>query len=153
MILDVSENESFESWLGYTFGDDAVSGWSPFKGRVSEPTCVGLDVGFEQGVRWTFSSIDHILGFREEPFMKEALDSRATSRESSGVVEGRGLDWTRCCISLARVVASGSLGGTRVSNDPDASTGMGLWGSRRWHEVYTCHTGVKAPVSTPKRMV
>ena len=30
-----------------------------------------------------FYSIDHMLGFKEEPFMTEALDSRATSRESS----------------------------------------------------------------------
>ena len=28
-------------------------------------------------------SIDHMLGFREEPFMTEALDSRATNLESS----------------------------------------------------------------------
>ena len=32
MILDVSENESFDSWLGYTFGDD--DGSSSLKGRV-----------------------------------------------------------------------------------------------------------------------
>ena len=32
MILDVSENDSFDSWLGYTFGDDAVGGSSSFKG-------------------------------------------------------------------------------------------------------------------------
>ena len=87
-----------------------------------------------------FSSIDHMLGFKEEPFIKEALDSRATRRESSVVAEGRELDWTRCCISLARDVASGSMeptGGTRVSGEPDAS--IGVWGSRHWHEVYTSH--------------
>ena len=33
MILDVSENESFVSWLGYMFGDDAaVVGSSSFTG-------------------------------------------------------------------------------------------------------------------------
>ena len=32
MMLDVSENESFDSWLGYTFGDD--DGSSSLKGRV-----------------------------------------------------------------------------------------------------------------------
>ena len=36
LILDVSENESFDSWLGYTFGDDADS--SSLKGKVSDPT-------------------------------------------------------------------------------------------------------------------
>ena len=41
-----------------------------------------------------------MLGIREEPFMTEALDSRATSRESSALAEG---DW-RCCISLVRDV-------------------------------------------------
>jgi hypothetical protein len=141
MTLDVSENDSIDSWLGYTFGDDAVTGSSPLKGRVSEPTCVGLDVG---GVRWMFSSIDHMLGFREEPFMKDALDSRATSRESSAVAEGEELDWTRCCISLVRVVASGSVeptGGPSI--EPDATTGMGLWCSRRWHEVYNCYLASK----------
>ena len=100
MILDVSENESFDSWLGYTFGDDAGS--SSLKGRLSDPTCVGLKVEFEfGGARWMFSSIDHMLGIREEPFMTEALDSRATSRESSALAE---VDWTRCCISLVRDV-------------------------------------------------
>ena len=44
-----------------------------------------------------------MLGFKEEPFMTEALDSRATSRESSALAEG---DWTRCCISLVSDVAS-----------------------------------------------
>ena len=38
MILDVSENESFDSWLGYTFGDDAAGGSSSLKGRVSDLT-------------------------------------------------------------------------------------------------------------------
>ena len=97
MILDVSENDSSNSWLGYTFGDDAVARSSSLKD--SKPTCVGLDVGFEfgEGVRLMFSSIDHMLGFIEEPFMKEALDRRATRRESRDVreAEGRGLDWTR----------------------------------------------------------
>ena len=96
MILDVSENESFNSWLGYTFGDAAAAaaGSSSLKGRLSDPTCVGLKVEFEfGGARWMFSSIDHMLGFREEPFMTEALDRRATSRESSALAEG---DWTRC---------------------------------------------------------
>ena len=128
-MLDVSENDSFDNWLGHTAGSSSL------KGRVSDPTSVGLDVGFEfgaAGVRWMFSSIDHMLGFREEPFMKEALESRATSRESSGVAGG---DWTICCISLVIDEASGSTGGT---SDPDASTGMGLWGSRCWHEVYSC---------------
>lgn len=75
--------------------------------------------------------------------MKGPLDSRATSRESSAVAGGLEVE---CCISPARVVASGSLeptGGTSVSNDPDASTGMSLWDSRLWHEVYTCHLATK----------
>ena len=39
MILDVSENDSFDSWLGYMpDDDDAFAGSSPFKGRASEPT-------------------------------------------------------------------------------------------------------------------
>ena len=35
-----------------------------------------------------FTSIDHMLGFKEEPFMTETLDSRATRRESSALTEG-----------------------------------------------------------------
>ena len=73
MILDVSENatldnDSFDSWLGYTFDDDAVvgSGSSPFNGWISEPTCVGLDSDRIGEVRWMFSRIDHKLGFRDE---------------------------------------------------------------------------------------
>ena len=73
-----------------------------------------------------FSSIDRMLGFREEPFMTETLDSRATSRESSALAEG---DWTRCCISLVRDVASsGSVEPTGGTRDPNSSTGMGFMG-------------------------
>jgi hypothetical protein len=135
MMLDVSENarlveDSFDSWLGYMFlKDDAVVGSSSL-GRVSEPTCVGLVAvdGFkcefsEEEVRWMFSRILHMLGFREEPFMKETLDRRAMSRESliwgCWVKSGGGREWTRCWISLARVVASGSL-------KPSGGTCMGL---------------------------
>ena len=70
-----------------------------------------------------------MLGFREEPFMTEALDSRATSLESSALAEGDWSHWTRCCISLVRDAASSSsvepTGGTR---DPDSSTGTGFMG-------------------------
>ena len=40
--------------------------------------------GFGGEARWVFSRILHILGspFRDEPFMKEAFDSRDMSRES-----------------------------------------------------------------------
>ena len=70
-----------------------------------------------------------MLGFIEEPFIKEAFDSRAMSRES--FVGAGGLEWTRWWISLAREVASGSSGGTRVSicSEPD----IVLWKSRRLH--------------------
>ena len=66
-----------------------------------------------------------MLGFKEEPFMTEALDSRATSRESSALAG----DWMRCCISLVRDVASsGSVEPTGGTRDPDTSTGMGFMG-------------------------
>ena len=133
MMLEVLENDSSDIWLGYIFGDDAVASLSPLKG--SKPIFVGLDVEFDfgAGVRLMFSSIDHMLSFKEEPFMKEALDRRATRRESSVVLvaEGRELDWMKRCISLARAVTSGSLeptSGTRLStcSDPDASTGTSM---------------------------
>jgi hypothetical protein len=143
MMLDVSddttlEDKSFDSWLGDS---------SSFNGRISESTCVGLVVvefkcWFGEEVRRMFSRTLHILGFpfRDEPFMKETLYSRAISRESltwgcglsvgggrgiSGVygdsgIGGKGDAWsvglgvgkgresTRCWISLARIVGSGS---------------------------------------------
>ena len=72
-----------------------------------------------------------MLGFKEEPFITEALDSRTTSLESSALAEGGWSHWTRCCISLVRDAASSSSveptvnGGTR---DPDSSTGTGFMG-------------------------
>ena len=94
-----------------------------------------------------FSRIDHKLGFRDEPFMKEALDSRAMSRGSSVVAGGR--EWTRCWISLARAVASGSQepsGSPRVPTctDLDASTSMGLWRFQHWQHAFIPSPAVKA---------
>lgn len=67
MILDVSENatlgnDSFDSWSGYMFDDDAVIGSSPFRGSASEPTRVGLDVVDE----FKCESAEFGFGFEEE---------------------------------------------------------------------------------------
>ena len=93
---------------------------------MDESKCEGAEFWFGIGeVRWKFSRMLHILGFlsREEPFMKEGLDSRAMSRES-GCWEPSAVEWTMCRISLARVAASGSLepsgGGTRISTCSDS---------------------------------
>ena len=82
--------------------------------------CEGGEFGIGEA-RWMFSRMPHILGIlsREEPFMKEALDSRAMSRESDCWEPSVAM----CRISLARVAASGSLessGGTRVSTCSDS---------------------------------
>jgi hypothetical protein len=140
MILDVSENatldnDSFDSWLGYTFDDDAVvgSGSSRFNGWISEPTCVGLDSDRFGEVRRIFSRIVHMLGLREEPFMKEALDSRAMSRESSVVAGGR--EWTRCWISFAKAALEPS-----TCSDPD----MRLWRFKHSHAFIHLSSGQSA---------
>ena len=88
-----------------------------------------------------------MLVFREEPFMKEALDSRAMRRESSVVAGGR--EWTSCWISLARVIASSSLepsgsNGVSICDDADVSISMGLWGTPHWHGYIYLRPGDKA---------